>query len=581
MKDIKISRKLIILVVLTSLITGVIGAIGIRNLRAVNENITTIYEDRVIPLSQLKSISDNYAINIVDGLHKVSDGSITYTQGLRRIKQATMEISSQWKNYKATKLVEQEMIWANEVEVYMNNIEDNLDMVQNILSNRDSLALREYIANSLYSDIDPISNKINDLINIQLRIAADLNVESQDKYWRATINSYIIIAVGILISFLFSIYIIRGINTGLSEANRVIKEVAEGSTNVNISIDTNDEIGQLLISMKDMIAKIKQGINRANQIARGDLQLDMDQEKGELADALKNMSQKLKEIISQIRAGSDNILEASQQLSVTSQQLSQGANEQAASAEEVSSSMEEMAASIHQNTENAIQTEKIAKKSNSGIETVSMAARESLMSVKEIASKISVIDEIARKTNILAINAAVEAARAGEHGKGFAVVAAEVRKLAEHSQRAADEITVNARKSVQVTEEAGGLMGELIPEIARTSNLVQEINASCLEQNSGASQVNTAIQQLNQVIQQNAAASEEMATSSEELSSQAQQLKQAISYFKFEDFANDYSHARSTKVNKSRSSIFIGDKKANGINIEMPKDDFDKDYTKF
>ncbi len=247
------------------------------------------------------------------------------------------------------------------------------------------------------------------------------------------------------------------------------------------------------------------------------------------------MQEKLKEVIASVMLGSDNIAAASLQMSSGSQQVSQGASEQASSAEEVSSSMEEMAANIQQNTDNAQEADKISQKVQDGVSKVSSASQDSLVSIKNIAEKIGIINDIAFQTNILALNAAVEAARAGEQGRGFAVVAAEVRKLAERSKIAADEIVALSSKSVNVTENAAALMAGLIPEIERTAKLVQEIAAASLEQTSGADQVNTAIQQLNQVTQQNAAASEEMATSAEELSSQAEQLKEIISYFRLDE----------------------------------------------
>jgi methyl-accepting chemotaxis protein len=284
---------------------------------------------------------------------------------------------------------------------------------------------------------------------------------------------------------------------------------------------------------------IRNGVSMAEDIARGNLAAGSNgklngrkDEIGQLGSALQIMAEKLKSILTDIMNGTDNISSASSGMSSSAQQLSQGANEQASSAEEVSSSMEQMVSNIQQNTDNAQQTEKIAINVTEGIKKVSESAKESLLSVRDIASKINIINDIAFQTNILALNAAVEAARAGEHGRGFAVVASEVRKLAERSKAAADEIVALAVKSVNVTESAGKLMGELIPDIEKTSRLIQEITAASLEQNSGAEQINNAIQQLNNVIQQNAAISEEMATSSEELSGQSESLKSTVSYFK-------------------------------------------------
>jgi len=286
---------------------------------------------------------------------------------------------------------------------------------------------------------------------------------------------------------------------------------------------------------RGLINPINKGVRFAQEIARGNLQADIDvdqkDEIGTLAEALKNMATKLREIVANIRSGADNIAAASQQMSSSSQEMSQGSSEQASSAEEVSSSMEEMVSNIQQNTENAKETEKISSQAADSIREGNKAAQNSMQSMKEIAEKISIINDIAFQTNILALNAAVEAARAGEHGKGFAVVASEVRKLAERSGEAANEIDEKSKSGVEISEKAGQQLDEIVPEIEKTSQLVQEINAASNEMNSGADQVNNAIQQLNQVTQQNAASSEELATSAEELSSQADQLKQLIAYF--------------------------------------------------
>jgi len=287
---------------------------------------------------------------------------------------------------------------------------------------------------------------------------------------------------------------------------------------------------------RGIINPINKGVKFAQEISKGNLEADVDvdqkDEIGILAKALRDMANKLKDIVGNIRAGADNIAAASQQMSSSSQEMSQGSSEQASSAEEVSSSMEEMTSNIQQNTDNAQQTEKISLNAAESIKKGNDAAQNSVESMREIADKISIINDISFQTNILALNAAVEAARAGEHGKGFAVVAAEVRKLAERSAEAAREIDEKSKSGVEISEEAGRQLAEIVPEIEKTSKLVQEITAASNEMNSGSDQVNSAIQQLNQVTQQNAASSEELATSAEELSSQADQLKQIVSFFR-------------------------------------------------
>ena len=337
---------------------------------------------------------------------------------------------------------------------------------------------------------------------------------------------------------------------------------------------------------------IQKSVAIANKISEGDLTVEVDDELikqkdeiGMLSYALHNMVNKLKEIINDIVEGSENILAAGEQMSSTSQEMSQGATEQASSTEEVSSSMEEMVANIQQNTDNSQQTEKIAITSSEGMDKVKEAFDDSLISIREIADKISIIDEIAFQTNILALNAAVEAARAGEYGKGFAVVASEVRKLAERSKTAAQEIDVLSKSSLSVSEKSEDIMKKIIPEVDKTAKLVREITAASIEQNSGADQINNAIQQLNQVVQQNAAASEEIATGAEELSSQAQQLADIVSFFKVDN--NKKTNHNKTKKSQRVNISHIDNKNKNlnlqkGVHLNMfENDQKDDEFERF
>lgn len=255
--------------------------------------------------------------------------------------------------------------------------------------------------------------------------------------------------------------------------------------------------------------------------------------------AMKYMTEKLTSIVSEVKRVSMHVAAGSQEMSSSSEELSQGATEQAASAEEASASVEEMASNIHQNAQNASQTERIALKAAKNAEDGGKAVSGTVDAMRKITEKINIIEEIARQTNMLALNAAIEAARAGEHGRGFAVVAAEVRKLAEKSQEAAREISEVSSSSIEVANRAGELLNQIVPDIRKTSELIQEINSATIEQNAGADQINKAIQQLDQVIQQNASVSEEMASTAEELASQAEQLKEMMEFFRLE--ASEYN----------------------------------------
>ena len=443
------------------------------------------------------------------------------------------------------------------VQKEFNTMQEELDILdQNIENlNRKKLLSKVVHAKDIYekSFNEMVSaiyerNRLikNELDNLGPRIATNtedvkLSIQAvQDKLGPALVasndRSIVVIIIVTIIAIIFSIFItvwiVKTITRGIQKAVDVTNYLANGDLSKHIEITSNDEIGALLNNMRIMTSK-------------------------------------LSEIMTDIKSAADNVSAGSQQLSSTAEELSQGATQQAAAAEEASSSMEQMASNIRQNADNATQTEKIAIKSAEDAKMGGSSVVKAVKAMKDIAEKISIVEEIARQTDLLALNAAIEAARAGEHGKGFAVVASEVRKLAERSQTAAAEISKLSSSSVEVAESAGEMLGKMVPDIQRTAELVQEISAASNEQNTGADQINRAIQQLDQVIQQNASASEEMSSTSEELSSQAVQLQDTISFFKL----NDTGYGQRTQHSETVSSKkqFIPTDRKNPITNEIKK----------
>ena len=360
---------------------------------------------------------------------------------------------------------------------------------------------------------------------------------------KTLIGIVILCLIALPVGILLAVVIARGILGPLRRTVHMITELEQGHIDERLTLNRKDEIGQMADAMDRFADSLEEEVvGNMKNLASGKLTFKIEprSDKDALRLSIKTVAETLTDLISNIRMSSENVSSGAQAMSATSEEMSQGASEQAAAAEEASSSIEQMTANIRQNADNAMETEKIATQASGDARVGGDAVNQTVSAMKEIADKIMIIEEIARQTNLLALNAAIEAARAGEHGKGFAVVAAEVRKLAERSQKAAGEINELSTSSVEVAEQAGIVLNSLVPNIQKTAELVQEISASSREQDAGADQISKSIQQLDAVIQQNASASEEMASTSEELSSQSDQLAEMISFFKV---------AESTSVN--------------------------------
>ncbi|WP_035244289.1 methyl-accepting chemotaxis protein [Desulfonatronovibrio hydrogenovorans] len=395
-------------------------------------------------------------------------------------------------------------------------------------------------------------------------------------------------------------YLTQVLELNIDNADQAVAQAQADAAQAQLIAMAGMGIGVILalvlgvVLTRAITAPVAKGVTFSQNMSQGDMTsaLDVDQkdEIGVLARAMNQMRDKLREVVVEVKTASENVSAGSEELASSSEQMSQGATEQAASVEEVSSSMEQMAANIRQNTDNASQTEKIANQAAKDAEQGGKVVFEAVDAMKQIADKISIIEEIARQTNLLALNAAIEAARAGEAGKGFAVVASEVRKLAERSQTAAAEIIDLSGSSVDVAERAGDMLKKIVPDIQKTAELVQEISAASREQNSGVEQINQAIQQLDQVIQQNASAAEEMSSTAEELSSQAEQMQATMAFFRIGDeagFSGPKTRRMSVKKNVapkvSKAALKEGkDSRDKRFALDMgAEDDLDKDFEKF
>jgi methyl-accepting chemotaxis protein len=507
LNDMKISTRLTLgfacLVAMVALMAG----FGFLKVRSTNQSIVTIYEDRVVALKQLKMVSDMYASNVVDAANKVASGMVEPKAAVKDVNDATTKAAEQWKAYIETFLTDEEKRGVAQTTELTGKALPVIAQVKSAMESGDKDKVTALVK-PLYEVIDPLSNSLDTLVDIQLKEAKAESDRAAIQYHQTIVLFSIVVALAIAIGCFIGWALIRAITVPLNQVVDIARSVASGNLTLPIDGSGKSETGMALAALKDMQSN-------------------------------------LVDVVSTVRVGSEGVSGASSEIAQGNNDLSMRTEQQASALEETAASMEELSSTVKQNADSAKQANQLAQNASTvAIQggTVVGQVVETMKGINESSRKISeiisVIDGIAFQTNILALNAAVEAARAGEQGRGFAVVASEVRSLAGRSAEAAKEIKTLINASVERVEQgtvlvdkAGVTMTEVVSSIRRVTDIMGEISAASGEQAMGVQQVGEAVMQMDQVTQQNAALVEQMAAAASRLKTLASDQVQAVAVF--------------------------------------------------
>jgi methyl-accepting chemotaxis protein len=537
-KAFSIRARLYALVVALLAVAAGLGLLGLNGMSRTLEGLQSVYEDRVVPLRDLKIISDEYAVSVVDAAHKVRDGVVEPKQAGANMRNAQQLVSERWAAFTATTLTPEEAALVERAELAMAQGNALIDRMAASLEKGWMSEINPIVANELYPVIDPISDVMGELIDLQLDVARATYDEYVDVYASLRMVTIAVIALSLAAGLIVAGWLIRSVVTRpLDEASAFARQIAGGDLSADIRIHRNDEIGALTRVLRDMQAELRSMVKligrKAQDIARS-------------TEELSSSSDHISEATEQQSQAASSMAAAVEQLTVSINHVSDFANEartMAAGSGEAAREGGKVIGDV------VADIEHIAETVNQAAEAVRSLGGHS----REIANMVNVIKEVADQTNLLALNAAIEAARAGEQGRGFAVVADEVRKLAERTTASTEDIArivglitsgtdraVHSMEKqvdeVKVGVEKAGRAGDAIGRINKASDevvaAVVEISTALKEQSSASTDIAQNVERIASMGEENSGAVRESNSAARNLAQLAEELKQSVMRFR-------------------------------------------------